>query len=679
MLRFLLIFSLILLPLPALAADLNQLGSNGLPVTLEADQLSYDKESGRYQANGNVQLKQGTLELRSPTLWWNQGSGDVEASGGAQLSSPDEELTGSRVFYNLQQGTGTIEDGQIFLREQNLHVSGKTIERRGSSDYRIKDGTFTTCNGEVPSWKFGADQLDVTLGGFARARNVVFYLKDIPSFYLPYLIFPTKTERESGLLVPQVGYSERRGMQFDGAYYQVLGQNQDATFYLDYLSEMGFGEGVEYRYIFGRQNRGEALAYYIDVDQEKPRYALKWQHDGALPGRVRMVVAAEYVNNRDYFADFGDVAGEYNKDKVQSIFFLSRNWGKNNLVGQLKYTKDLEVEDPTTLQQFPRVSFEVTRQRLGVTPFYYALSSEYTNFVREQGEEGQRLSLRPSFSASLNLWEQIAVTPEIGFRERAYWGLSGESSSRQSGVFDFSTRVSTRLQRIYAAPFASMERLRHILEPELVYRYVPDEHQSQLPSFDSLDRIEAANLLEYALVQRFTGRFVGEDGIPSYRDLLTLRLSQSYDLDPQAGQQNFSAIRGEIDYFPADWSQLHLDTTLDVDSGEWPKIAVEGSLQDQQANALRAEYRKDQEQGFEYGSLQVDASFLKPFYVGYLQRYDFSGSKQLEQKLSIEYRQQCWSLLLSFSDNDRDRSVLLSFSMLGIGSVGGAGVGLGGM
>jgi len=679
LLRFFLLFWLIFAPLLATAADRAAVGAPGVPVNLEADRMSYDRETGRYQASGNVQLKQGETEVQSQSLWWNQTSGDLEAEGDVRLKSPGEEMSGSKVFYNLRQGTGLVENGRVFLRESNLHVYGKTIERRGEFEYRVTDGTFTTCDGEVPSWKFGASRLDLTLGGFARARNAVFYLKDIPSFYLPYLAYPAKTERESGFLMPMIGYSERRGFQFNGAYYQVLGQNQDATVYFDYLSDMGLGTGLEYRYIFSGPNAGEARAYHIDLKDSDQRYALKWQHSGLLPGEVRMVADAEYVNNRDYFENFGDIAAEYNKDKVQSIFSLSRNWGKYNLVGQLKYTKDLEVDDPTTLQLLPRISFDVTRQRIGNSHFYYALASQYSNFWRDQGLRGQRLTARPSLSASFPLWDVIDVTPEVGYLERSYWGLSDDSGFLEDGIVDFSTRISTRLQRVYAQPIGAIDKLRHSIEPEIVYLYAPEQDQSRLPSFDSLDRIAEANRFEYALVQRLTARFSQEGGMPTYRDILYLRLSQSYDLREEAEEQPFSAIRGELTLLPTGWSRLRLDTTFDVDRGEWSKATIEGAVHDQHDNNLSAQYTNDRDQDLEYGALQLNVAFLKPYYLSYAQRYDFSSSEQLEQVIGIDYRQQCWSVLLSFSEREADRAVTLTFTMKGIGTVGGVGGNLGGI
>ncbi len=684
LLRFLTFLFLCASPCLVSAADWDQVGESGQPVQLEADQLSYNKDTGQYHASGDVKLVQGDLEVRSQILEWNQVSGEIEAEGDVQLISPNEELFGNKARYNLQKGTGTVEDGHFYLREQNLHVRGKTIERRGEFDYRIKEGTFTTCNGEVPSWKFGASQLDVTLGGYARARNMIFYLNDIPSLYLPYMIYPASNERESGLLIPTVGYSDKRGFQYGGAYYQVFGVNQDATLYFDYLSEMGIGKGLEYRYIFGQGNAGEARAYHINVDKidgvtvDEERYALEWQHDGLLPAGVRMVVDAEYVNDDQYFEDFGSIAEEYNKDKVQSIFSLSKNWGKYNLVGQLKYTKDLEVDDPTTLQLLPRINFDAARQRIKESHFYYALETEYSNFWRQEGLRGERLMARPILAASFQLWDVVDVAPEISYRERYYWDLSDGSDSENEGLAEFNTRINTRVQKIYNRPFGFFGKLRHSVEPELVYRYIPEVDQESLPDFDSYDRIAEANQFEYALVQRLTVRTDRVDGSPAYRELFYLRLSQIYDLTSEAREQRFQDLRIEMTLLPTAWLSLQTDTTLDVESGDWTKIAVAGKIEDQQENSLRVEYRYDSAEAIDYGRVDLSVAFLKPVYLNYQQRYEFSTDEQLEQVIGIEYRQQCWSAQLSYREYEDDRAVMLTFTMRGIGSVGGIGGSLGG-
>ncbi len=667
------------------AADFDEIGKVDVPVQLEADHLSLDKDAGIYHATGDVKLVQGNLEVYSQELEWDMNSGELFMSGDVRLLSPDEELSGSKARYNLKQKAGTVTTGRFFLREQNFHVRGETIERLGELDYRIKNGIFTTCDGEIPDWKFGASQVDITLGGYARSRHTVFYLHDIPALYIPYMIYPAKTERESGLMIPTVGYSSNRGFQYGGAYYQVLGINQDATVYFDYLSEMGLGKGLEYRYVFGQTNAGEARVYHINVDKvdgvavDEERYALEWQHDGWLPGGVRMVADTEYANDDEYFEDFGTVAAEYNKDKVQSVFALSKNWGKYNLIGQMKYTKDLEVDDPTTLQLLPRITFDATRQQLGESIFFYDLETEYSNFWRREGLRGSRLMVRPNVSAMFKLFDVVDIAPQIAYRERYYWALTDDSKPTNQGLPEFTTRASTRLQKVYHRPFGMAGKLRHTLEPELTYRYIPDVEQTGLPYFDSYDRIGQLNQVEYALVQRLTLRYDHPEGEPTYRDLLYLRVSQPYDFSDIAPDDRFRDLRVEMKLLPTRWASLESDTTLDADTGRWDKVTVTGKVWDNRENSLAVGYHRDEAEDIDYGEVDLSLAFLKPFYLNYQQRYEFATSEILEQVVGVEYRRQCWSALLSFREHDDERSVMLTFTMRGIGAIGGFNSNLGGI
>lgn len=681
---------LLLFALPGVlsAADFSSSKLGKEPVDLEADQLSFDEQAGRYLASGNVRLKQGDLSLQSDELWWDQKSGDVEASGSVVLEGAQERLDGQKVRYNLNDGTGSVEEGKAFLREQNLYIRGDRIEKRGESDYRIVNGNFTTCEGVIPSWKFGAGQLDVTVGGYARARNAVFYLKDIPTLYVPYMIYPAKTERESGLLMPSVGYSDKRGMEYSGAYYQVISRNQDATIYLDYLSELGIGKGLEYRYVFGQDNAGDARAYHIDakqsdLDQDGERYALSWNHQGTLPGQVRLSAETEYVSDRDYFDDFGQEAGDYNKDQTLSIVSLSRNWGQYNLVGQFRYSENLLRDDPTTLQWLPRITFDTVRQQLGATPFYLALGSEYTYFWREEGLKAQRLRVRPALLANYKLFDAVDLVPEIGWTERHYWTSEEGSGHEQKGIYDFSTRLSSRFYRVYPWQGESVNRVRHMLEPDVNYLYVPDVDQEMLPEFDRFDRIEESNRIEVGLTQRLTTRAENEEGLPEYRDLLIFRISQGYDLLPDGDfSERLTPLRGQLTLEPSDYISLATDSRYDFEGRRWSEYSGELNLHDQRGNRLGVQYRNRKEtadeEAIDYGSLDLDLTWLKPVYLGYRNRYHFDSSTALEQVLDVEYRHQCWSLLLTLRERDEDKSVMVTFSLGGIGMLGSVGRDIGG-
>ena len=45
--------------------------------------------------------------------------------------------------------------------------------------------------------------------------------------------------------------------------------------------------------------------------------------------------------------------------------------------------------------------------------------------------------------------------------------------------------------------------------------------------------------------------------------------------------------------------------------------------------------------------------------------------KNLKNTLSFNYRRQCWSIGFSYSDEETDKRVMFSFSLYGLGKVGG--------
>ncbi|WP_432822269.1 LPS assembly protein LptD [Trichloromonas sp.] len=677
-----------------------------LPVSLEADELVYDQASSAYRATGDVRLKKGAVTLASDQVFYNESTAEAKASGNVHLTEPAGDLRAEKLEYNLDSGLGRITSGTVFMSEHNFHLAGAEIEKLGDQSYRVEDGTFTTCDGDVPSWKFGASRVDVTLGKYAQARNVLFYLHDIPVLYLPYMVFPVKNERETGLLMPRFGYSDKRGAELSLAYYQVIDRNQDATFYFDYLSDFGTGQGLEYRYIFGEDNEGALKGYYVnnvrdqyqrDKIKEDPalagtldesdRYAVEWSHLGTLAGKWRLSADVEYVSNRDYFDEFGVAAEDYNKDQVESVVYLSRAWQNSILAGQLDYTKDLEVDDDTTLQRLPEIRFDALRQRIGETPFFYSLGTSYAYFWRRDEVDdkikGQRLSVRPAVSAFFTPLDWLEIVPEIGYRERAYQTSDAGPGWENEGIYDLSTRIGTSFSRVYNSGLGSYKKIRHSIDPEVFYSYIPESDQNHLPRYDYLDRIEPENRVTYALTNRFTARLEPEQGEAEYLEFLYLRLSQSFDIrqsrhrrEELDGRDPFSDIRAELIFAPTRATFLDLDARYDPHGGSLQAFNARSGLKDRAGNALSFDYRYVKDSN-EYLAGEIDLAWLAPVYLGYEHRYDFTDGITLEKVFDVEYRAQCWSVFLTMRDRLEDQEYMLTFALTGIGNVIRMGGGLG--
>jgi LPS-assembly protein len=668
---------------PALEADQES------PISLVADYLAYDSDEDSYEAKGDVVLRQGEVELKSDTLLWQASTQDAAAEGSVELEDIGTKVIGTSMQYNMATRQGQIRDGRLFVREGNFHLEGQQIEKEGQFEYSVKEGSFTTCDGEIPDWKFSADEVDITVGGYARAKHVWFYIKDVPVLYSPYLTFPVKAERESGLLTPSFGYSNNKGTLASLAWYQVIDRHMDATIYLDYLSEIGLGKGLEYRYALSGNNNGKALYYHVtgtgeieELDQKEDFPDLdyyRWKHSGNFPGGWRFLADVEYTDEKLFFEEFGEFAADYNRDKTVSTLMLRRNWKKLNVNGFARYIKDLESDDDATLQTLPELGLSLPRYRLGDTAFYAGLESYATSFWRDEGEDGERLYLRPSLSAALKPGSWLEVTPEVAFYERLY---NTDDTETDKFIPELSVALSTRLKKSFDANLLGADRIQHSIEPTVTYTYVPDEDQDGLPLFDLRDRIERRNDVTYSLINRLTARSQEVDGSSSYRELFYLRLSQRYDIDEARNDRSgenrpFSVLRVEMDFTPVKNFSFDAESIIPVygDSG-FNTLSIGSTLKDGSGNAAKINYKYTdidfENVATDYVEFQLDTSILQPLYVRFKERYDFQENRALEDFVAFEYRSKCWSIMLFYKtryleDEVNDNEFGFTFVLAGLG------------
>lgn len=664
----LLLFCLLVAPV---AAELSVFDSDQA-VDLEADQLDYDQNLGLYHARGHVRLQQGLMSLGADQLWWNQQTGQIEALGQVVFSRPGEELMGARVSYNLQQGTGTVEEGQAYWQKESLRLSGQKIERLGPQKFRLTNGRFTLCDADKPAWSVGADRADLTIGRYVTARNAKVYLYDVPVFYTPYVTIPVKTERESGFLTPSVGSSSRLGYRFSTAWYQVLGRNMDATLSADVYSDVGDRLGFGYRYIFGEGQQGKMQVYRVlSTSSTSGSWLLRWNHAGKLAENWRLVVDVDFVDNRDFFAIYGEEAAEYNRQQLVKSAFLERSGQQSNLTLIYRQITDLEQNQDDLWQTVPELNYFVAPQRLGSTPLYLGLESAAHNFVQKGGNNLQRVMLRPHLGLHRYLKSGLELNADYGYRFRAY-SSSDESSSQTLGSQDLHARLSSRFFRSFKRP--SSQWL-HSVEPQIAYTLV-EESQSPSPiEIDRFDLIERQRTLTYALVNRLRSTWRDDTGIARSREMLWLKLSQEYD--PDRLPDDFSLLRAEMILRPMDRISFSADTYSDVKPVALREMALALRLNDDTGNGLAASFHRrlstESQEEVKNLNFSIETSWLKPVFIGYQQRYDLLQKKSLEKVLNLDYRHQCWGFQLTLREREVERSVVFSLSVRGIGQIASAG------
>lgn len=672
-----LILTTLLFCMPERLLAAEQAGPEGMRI--RADLMEHDTASNQISAKGTVEMVWQDMAMTAEQAILNRTTGILTATGNVYLTKAGDTLRGDRLVLDTGTGRAEMDQGRIFLSQGNFRAKGETIARLGDDSYSMQSGELTTCDATVPSWKFGASKLDVTVEEYAVGRNVVFYVKDIPFFYFPYIILPVKRERQSGFLFPKLGNSSKRGVSIDIPYYWAISPSQEATIDLDIQTRRGVGIGLDYRYLRSRDSVGSLGGYLInDTTENRLRGELVQFHREQFADNLSFISSLNLVSDETFLRDYSDKNGDYNRQYNDSRAVLTKFWDNWLASGQAIYTQDFSTaSNTTTLQRAPEISLYGVRQAFPYLPnLYLDLDLLLTNYYRDQGMQGQRAVLEPRLTSVHSLLGgRLNLSLFAAAQLRSY-----NVNDAAPGIEDRQTlllpkagaQLSSSFSKVYDSTLFGFTRLRHELVPAIDFLYVGAEDQETLPLFDQLDRINRQQTVAFSLASYLGGKLQHQNSA-EYRNLMTLRLLQQY---------TFSGTRTDLTTLVDDersWGDLILESETWLDrrlrllldirynhrNAAISSTAIGAEYNDQRGSTAHIAYRKADLQ-VEYLEAGTTLSLTAPFYFTYKGRYSMDGDELLESTYALEYRHQCWSVLFTYQNRPDSHSWGINFNLAGL-------------
>ena len=661
---------------PAVAETLLENGG----MVIKADVMTHDQNANIVKASGNVLLEWKGMSLTSAKLSFNQLTEVITASGNVVLTRGEDILKGDRLVLDTVSGKGEMDNSELTIRQAgNFHLAGKKITRDSEEEIRVQEGSLTTCDAKVPAWKFGAEELNVNLLGYGTGKNVVFYIKDKPVLYLPWIAFPVVRDRQSGFLFPRVGWSNKKGAELDLLYYWAISPSQDLTLNLDSLTKRGVGTGVDYRYLRSRNSQGDFGGYLIyDLMQDRWRGQVNQKHKEIFSPEMNLRATINLTSDRNFLNDYGDKSGDYNRQTNDSTVNFLKTWQNYALTANMRYTEDYyAVDNSRTLQTLPEIGLAAVRQQLFSTPLFFDLDLTASNFYREKGSTGQRLSALPRLTLISGIPGYLNASAFAGVRLRAYNTdniPAGETIDRNNGkaLPEAGARISSVFSRIYEVNGESLKKMRHELTPEISYYYSPDQEQSSLPLYDFTDRLIHQNTIYFGLTSHLGGKFQQGD-TAEYRDISKISLLQGYSLEGTR-RDLLTAVDdnrpwGDLILTSETWlhqrAKFNLDSRYNLYDNRFNSVAP-GLEFDNGMGSSAAVYYRFSRNFVEYLEARLSTKAIKSWTFGYTARYSFDRNEFLETVYSTEYRHQCWSVSLAFRDRPGNQSYLVNFNLAGL-------------
>jgi LPS-assembly protein len=686
-----LLLPLILFLTPGLAVAGGETLTTVGAVRLTADSLSYDQQADSLQAAGSVNIRWNRTTLTSDRARVQQRENVATAEGNVILRRNGDVLKSDRIRINYQNESGEVENGDLFSSARNFHLRGRKFSKTGETRYHLEQGAFTTCDGASPSWQFTATDLDVTLEGYAVGKNALFYVGPLPVFYTPYILFPVLTERQSGFLFPRIGTSEKKGFNFDLPFYWAISPSQDVTFDLDLETKRGVGFGADYRYLGRDGSHGTMRLFHIyDTNRNQSRGDLAARQWLEFTQSVTFTNDLHLSLDRDFYRDYGEASGDYNRQLLDSSLAVSGHWQGAAITAEARYIEDLyAANNHGTLQRLPDLSAGLISRRIYSLPVYFSLDSEFIHFQRDVGAKGERIDLHPGLTV---FWPQsgfMQASVRGGYRQRLYEVYRGSTGNGTHGIGNLEAGglVSAPLARVYDVSWGDMRRLQHSIIPEVAIDYVQSRGQEGLPFFDYDDRIVGGSIVTLSLANYLAGRVQRDDAVPESRDLLFLKLSQGYQLSGSRRDllnlvdrgRSLTDLRLETRFLPHKHVSLATDSRYDTYRSRFSSASLTVEANDGKGNSVGAGYRNIRpgfdndgtfRDGVDYFEGRLGLSIVKPFDFHYTGRHSFDKGAFLESYYTLEYKRQCWSVVFSYRDRPDEREFLVSFNLMGIGALG---------
>ncbi|HSE13730.1 MAG TPA: putative LPS assembly protein LptD, partial [Rudaea sp.] len=261
------------------------------------------------QLEGDVELRRLDALLKADFLTYDTETTDYTATGNVRYQDHATLLAADSAH-----GTGTPSSTYLDnVRYQLLEQRGNGVAAKANQSdpdhSQAFDATYSTCDPSDRQWEIRARELDMDhVANEGYAHDATLRYGGVPFFWLPYMKFPLDNERESGFLLPSLGFSDRRGLAIGFPYYFNLAPNYDATLEPREETKRGAMLAGQFRYL------SESSKLELDFNYVP--------HDRAAAGEY-----ADYVATQPPGTYVPSIPGQRDFLHLVDTTAFSANWG----------------------------------------------------------------------------------------------------------------------------------------------------------------------------------------------------------------------------------------------------------------------------------------------------------------------------------------------------------------
>ena len=521
----------------------------------------------------NINLKADFMRIKldSSTIF-AKGTADSlgKKIGEPEFSEGDKKYNSKELTYNFKSKKGFIR--QAVTQEGEGYIISDKTKKTEKEEFCMTHGKFTTCdNHDHPDFYLSMSRGKVKPGKYVVTGPAHLVLADVPlPIAIPFGFFPFTDDYSSGLLMPSYADEMTRGFGLtNGGYYFAFNDYVDLELRGDIYTKGTWAirgnstyrkrykysgnVGIEYR----EDITGEkGLSNYVNAQS----FRVVWSHSQdakanpnfTFSSSVNFSTSGYNTNNINYYSK-----PEINSQNttMSTISFQKRfpDLPSLSLSGNMSVTQ--RQKDSTISISFPNINVSYSnfypfkrKKAVGSTRWYEKISASYrgaiANSITTKENQLMNSSLSSdwkngmqhnvSVSTSFNLLKYINISPSVSYNERWYlqrynreWDVANQkviadTIRKFSRVYDYNMSVSASTKFYgYFEPIKSffgdkIERIRHVITPQVSFSYHPDFGASKYGFWDSYTKSVAdTNGVYYdtdVYYSRYEGALYGSPG-----------------------------------------------------------------------------------------------------------------------------------------------------------------------
>jgi hypothetical protein len=273
-------------------SDLSQVLQPTLPqrysqrITAEGD-IDLDLVDKIIYSPQRTQIVQDKFFLEADKVIFDTRLQEIQAEGNVILKIGEDPIYADSIRYNFDQSEGVAYNASgahdpIYFQSANRRNAWPQLRKVSAEESIFRDTVVSTCDFKIPHYSVKGREIILFQKDRIFFRGATFYVWGVPTFYLPVY---SRSLLESSPWSVSVGHGSRTGgrVRLSYTYHH---RTQEPTFedsdefetrsagqaqlYFDYLSSLGEGGGLDYRYAFEfDKHKGEFKLYGLrDHDRE---------------------------------------------------------------------------------------------------------------------------------------------------------------------------------------------------------------------------------------------------------------------------------------------------------------------------------------------------------------------------------------------------------------------------